>query len=113
MPTRKTSMNTPTHTEGSGQLVLDRETRNTSPPPLWKVVMLNDDFTPMEFVVAVLQAHFQKTLETAMQLMLQIHHQGRAVCGVYSKDVAETKVECVLHAARHHGHPLQCLVEQA
>ncbi len=75
--------------------------------------MLNDDYTPMEFVVMVLQQYFSHDLETATQIMLMIHHHGRAVCGVFSKDIASTKVELVLAAARRNGHPLQCFMEAA
>lgn len=75
--------------------------------------MLNDDFTPMEFVIIVLQEYFLHDIETATQIMLKIHHEGRAVCGVYTKDIAATKVELVLAAARRAGHPLQCILETA
>ncbi len=80
---------------------------------MFKVLMLNDDYTPMEFVVMVLQEYFQCDLETSTHIMLKIHHEGRAVCGVYTKDVAATKVELVLAAARRGGHPLQCILEAA
>ena len=73
--------------------------------------MLNDDFTPMEFVVMVLQEFFSKDRESATQIMLKIHLDGKGVCGVYSKDVAATKVDQVLDAARKFGHPLQCVSE--
>ncbi|MEY4018325.1 MAG: ATP-dependent Clp protease adapter protein ClpS [Pseudomonadota bacterium] len=73
--------------------------------------MLNDDFTPMEFVVMVLQEFFSKDRESATQIMLKIHLDGKGVCGVYSKDVAATKVDQVLEAARKSGHPLQCVAE--
>ena len=73
--------------------------------------MLNDDYTPMEFVVVVIQEYFQKDLETATQIMLKIHLDGKGVCGVYTKDVASTKVDLVLEAARKAGHPLQCVCE--
>ncbi len=78
---------------------------------MFQVVMLNDDFTPMEFVVMVLQEFFSKDRESATQIMLKIHLDGKGVCGVYSKDVAATKVEQVMDAARKAGHPLQCLSE--
>ena len=71
------------------------------------------DYTPMEFVVMVLQRFFQRDMDTATHIMLQIHHEGRGVCGVYPKDVAATKVELVLTAARREGHPLQCIMEAA
>ena len=78
---------------------------------MYQVVMLNDDFTPMEFVVRVLQEFFSKDRETATQIMLKIHLEGKGVCGVYTRDVALTKVELVLQTARQAGHPLQCLSE--
>ena len=73
--------------------------------------MLNDDYTPMEFVVMVLQQFFSKDRETATQIMLKIHLDGKAVCGVFSKDVAASKVDQVMDAANQAGHPLQCLSE--
>lgn len=75
--------------------------------------MLNDDYTPMEFVVMVLQEHFHHGIDVATLIMLKIHHEGRAVCGVYTRDVAATKVELVLAAARQAAHPLQCIMEVA
>lgn len=94
-------------------VVVERKKARLQPPRLYQVVMLNDDFTPMEFVVMVLQHYFQRDLETATHIMLKIHHEGRGVCGVYPKDVAATKVELVLAAARRDGHPLQCIMEAA
>ena len=98
---------------GQGTVVAERRAARTKPPSLYQVVMLNDDYTPMEFVVMVLQQYFQRDLETSTQIMLKIHHEGRGVCGVFSKDVAATKVELVLSAARRAGHPLQCIMEAA
>jgi ATP-dependent Clp protease adaptor protein ClpS len=92
-------------------VVLERVPQRVKPPQMYQVVMLNDDYTPMEFVVVVLQEYFNKDLETATQIMLKIHLDGKGVCGVYTKDVAATKVEQVLQAARKAGHPLQCLSE--
>jgi ATP-dependent Clp protease adaptor protein ClpS len=92
-------------------VVLERLTEKTKPPQMYQVVMLNDDFTPMEFVVMVLQEFFSKDRESATQIMLKIHLDGKGVCGVYSKDVAATKVDQVAEAAKKHGHPLQCLSE--
>jgi ATP-dependent Clp protease adaptor protein ClpS len=97
--------------DGQGAVVAERQPAKVEPPGLYQVVMLNDDFTPMEFVVLVLQEYFLRDLETATQIMLKIHHEGRGVCGVYTKDVATTKVELVLAAARRGGHPLQCILE--
>ena len=98
---------------GEDAVVVERQTAKTEPPRMYQVVMLNDDYTPMEFVVMVLQEYFKRDLETATQIMLKIHHDGRGVCGVYSKDVAATKVELVLAAARRGGYPLQCIMEAA
>ncbi len=81
-------------------------------PPLYKVLLLNDDFTPMEFVVDILQRFFRKDREQATRIMLQVHTHGHGVCGVYTKDVAATKVEQVLHYAKAHQHPLQCVMEE-
>ena len=76
---------------------------------MYQVVMLNDDYTPMEFVVMVLQQFFSKDRETATQIMLKIHLDGKGVCGVFTKDVAASKVDQVMDAANQAGHPLQCL----
>ena len=103
----------PRQDDGQGAVVVERKTQRTRPPRMYQVVMLNDDYTPMEFVVMVLQEYFKRDLETATQIMLKIHHEGRGVCGVYTKDVAATKVELVLGAARRAGHPLQCIMEAA
>ena len=99
--------------DGQGAVVAERKSQKTEPPRMYQVVLLNDDYTPMEFVVMVLQEYFNRDLEVATQIMLKIHHGGRGVCGVYSKDVAATKVELVLAAARRGGHPLQCIMESA
>jgi ATP-dependent Clp protease adaptor protein ClpS len=100
----------PKRDEG-GTAVLERLTQKVQPPQMHQVLMLNDDFTPMEFVVMVIQEFFAKDLETATQIMLKIHLDGKGVCGVYSRDVAATKVDQVLDAARRSGHPLQCVSE--
>jgi ATP-dependent Clp protease adaptor protein ClpS len=94
-------------------VVVDRQVVKVDPPRMYQVILLNDDYTPMEFVVMVLQEYFNRDLESATQIMLRIHHDGRGVCGVFSKDVAATKVELVLAAARRGGHPLQCIMEAA
>jgi len=93
--------------------ILERKEQALKPPAMYKVVLLNDDFTPMEFVVMVLQEYFKLDLETSTQIMLKIHHEGRGVCGLFTKDIAATKVELVLAAARRYGHPLQCIMEAA
>ena len=77
----------------------------------YRVLLLNDDYTPMEFVVVVIQEFFNKDSDTATQIMLKIHLDGKGVCGVFSKDVAATKVDQVTEAARKSGHPLQCVSE--
>ena len=99
--------------DGQGSVVVERQEATTEPPRLYQVVLLNDDYTPMEFVVMILQEFFGHDLETATQIMLKIHHEGRGVCGVFTKDVAATKVESVSAAARRGGHPLQCILEAA
>jgi ATP-dependent Clp protease adaptor protein ClpS len=99
--------------DGGGAVVAERKAARVKPPSLYQVVMLNDDYTPMEFVVMVLRHFFQRDADTATHIMLKIHHEGRGICGVYPKDVAATKVELVLTAARREGHPLQCIMEAA
>ena len=94
-----------------GAVVLERRTLKTKPPQMYQVLMLNDDYTPMEFVVVVIQEFFNKDRESATQIMLKIHLDGKGVCGVFSKDVAATKVDQVTEAARKNGHPLQCVSE--
>lgn len=96
---------------GSDALVLERRPEKVKPPQMYQVVLLNDDYTPMEFVVVIIQEFFNKDRETATQIMLKIHLDGKGVCGVFSKDVAATKVDQVTEAARKNGHPLQCVSE--
>lgn len=103
----------PAPDDGGSATTLERVAQKTEPPRLYQVLLLNDDFTPMEFVVMVLQEYFRHDLDTATQIMLKIHHEGRGICGVFTKDVAATKVEMVLAAARRAGHPLQCIMEAA
>ena len=85
----------------------------TKKPSNYKVLMLNDDYTPMEFVVHVLQRFFNMGIEDATRVMLQVHQNGVAVCGVFPYEVAETKVSQVMDAAKEHQHPLQCTLEKA
>ena len=82
-------------------------------PPLYKVIILNDDYTPMDFVVEVLQKFFGMDLGMATQIMLHVHTRGMGVCGVYTRDVAETKVHQVNNYARENQHPLLCTMEKA
>ncbi|MES2771241.1 MAG: ATP-dependent Clp protease adapter ClpS [Pseudomonadota bacterium] len=81
-------------------------------PPFYKVTLLNDDFTPMEFVILVLQRFFMMDQEQATRVMLKVHTEGRAVCGVYPRDIAATKVEQITSFAREHQHPLACVMEE-
>ena len=83
----------------------------TKRPSMYKVLLLNDDYTPMEFVVILLERFFAKQREQAVQIMLHVHQKGVGVCGVYPRDIAETKVSQVLDFARDHQHPLQCTME--
>ena len=81
-------------------------------PPLYKVILLNDDFTPMEFVVYILINFFNMDSSKATRLMLQIHTQGKGICGIFAKEIAETKVETVNRYSREHKHPLLCVMEK-
>jgi ATP-dependent Clp protease adaptor protein ClpS len=91
--------------------VLEAKKSKTKPPPMFKVLLLNDDYTPMDFVILVLQKFFSLSREQATQVMLKVHREGMGVCGVYPKDVAATKVELVRSYAKQHQHPLQCVME--
>jgi ATP-dependent Clp protease adaptor protein ClpS len=93
--------------------VLEAERTRAAPPPMYKVLLLNDDYTPMEFVVAVLQRFFSMDREQATRIMLKVHNEGRGVCGVFPRDIAATKVELVLSYAREHQHPLACVMEES
>jgi ATP-dependent Clp protease adaptor protein ClpS len=99
-------------THKQSEFLVEAERTSTKPPPLYKVLLLNDDFTPMEFVVIVLQQFFGMDRERAMRVMLQVHTEGSGVCGVFPKDVATTKVEQVVSFARQHQHPLACVMEE-
>lgn len=83
-----------------------------APPPVYKVLLLNDDYTPMDFVIHVLQKFFFKSHEQATQIMLKVHTEGRGVCGLYPVDIATSKVAQVLAYSRQHQHPLQCVMEE-
>lgn len=99
--------------EGTGEaiLVLEPKTK-TLPPPFYKVILLNDDYTPMDFVVDVLKSVFRKSHRDAINIMLEVHHTGAGLCGVFTRDVAETKAQMVVDRARSHEFPLQCVVER-
>ena len=92
--------------------VLEAKKAKVKLPPMYKVLLLNDDYTPMEFVVLVLQKFFGMTRERATQVMLKVHREGMGVCGVFPRDVASTKVQQVAAYARKHQHPLQCVMEE-
>ena len=98
--------------DDGGSVVLERRTQKTQPPQMYQVVMLNDDYTPMEFVVVVLQKFFGMSRERATQVMLKVHREGIGVCGVYPRDVATTKVQQVAAYSRKHQHPLQGGMEE-
>ena len=92
--------------------VVTKTRPKTKKPSLYKVLLLNDDYTPMEFVVHVLEKYFNKGREDATRIMLQVHQKGVGICGVYTYEVAETKVTQVIDFSRQHGHPLQCTMEK-
>ena len=98
--------------QGPG-VVVEKARPKLKKPPLYKVILLNDDYTPMEFVVLVLEQFFAMNREKATQIMLHVHTRGRGVCGIYTRDIAETKVAQVNDFARTHQHPLLCTMEEA
>ncbi|HYP67054.1 MAG TPA: ATP-dependent Clp protease adapter ClpS [Thiobacillaceae bacterium] len=93
--------------------LLAPEKARVKPPPLYKVILLNDDYTPMEFVVEILQKFFAMDREQATRIMLKVHTEGMGICGVFPRDIAHTKVEQVVHYSRSHQHPLQCTMEES
>jgi ATP-dependent Clp protease adaptor protein ClpS len=95
-----------------GSTIVKPSETHTKPPPMYQVVMYNDDYTPMEFVVYVLEQFFNKSREDATRIMLHVHQHGVGVCGVFTYEVAETKVAQVVDTARRHQHPLQCTMEK-
>lgn len=95
-----------------GSVVLEPQKAGVKPPPMYKVLLLNDDFTPMDFVVVVLEQFFAMTREQASVVMLKVHREGKGVCGVFPRDVAATKVDQVTAFARRHQHPLACVMEE-
>ena len=99
-------------TKHESTTLLEAERSKTKPPKLYKVLLLNDDYSTMVFVVEVLQIFFGMDRERAMQVMLKVHNEGSAVCGVYPKDTAETKVAQVTAFAIENGHPLRCILEE-
>jgi ATP-dependent Clp protease adaptor protein ClpS len=95
-----------------GTAVISKTRTQTKRPSLYRVLILNDDYTPMEFVVHVIERFFNKDHETATRIMLHVHHHGIGECGIYTYEVAETKVTQVMDFARKHQHPLQCVMEK-
>jgi len=98
--------------DGSGTGVVVKTKPKTKKPSMYKVLMLNDDYTPMEFVVHILERFFNKNRQEATRIMLHVHRRGVGVCGIYTYEVAETKVTQVMDFARQHQHPLQCTLEK-
>src|SRR5215510_10626772 len=111
-PIRGTGGNGDSNDRGIGTGIVTRTRPKTKKPSLYKVLILNDDYTPMEFVVHVLERFFAKPREEAVQIMLHVHRHGVGICGVYTFEVAETKVAQVIELARRHQHPLQCTMEK-
>jgi ATP-dependent Clp protease adaptor protein ClpS len=103
---------TPEH-EHHRDLAVETTKPQTARPPLYQVILINDDFTPMDFVVEVLQQFFGMNREKATQIMLHVHTRGRGVCGVFTREVAESKVTQVNEFSRQHQHPLLCTMEKA
>ncbi len=97
---------------GSGTAVITRTRTQTKRPSMYRVLLLNDDYTPQEFVVTVLRKFFSKGVEEARRIMLHVHQHGVGECGVFTYEVAETKVTQVMDYARKHQHPLQCIMEK-
>jgi ATP-dependent Clp protease adaptor protein ClpS len=97
---------------GPGTAVISKTKPQTKRPNMYRVLILNDDYTPMEFVVHVLERFFGKDHEAATRIMLHVHHHGIGECGIYTYEVAETKVTQVMDFARKHQHPLQCVMEK-
>ena len=101
-----------TDTPGNGAAVITRTRTQAKRPNMYRVLLLNDDYTPMEFVIAILQSFFNKDPEEATQIMLHVHHNGVGECGVFTYEIAETKVAQVMDHARKNQHPLQCIMEK-
>ncbi|MEH6503844.1 MAG: ATP-dependent Clp protease adapter ClpS [Cycloclasticus sp.] len=99
--------------DDDGSLAVQEAKPKLQKPPMYKVLLLNDDFTPMDFVVSVLQTIFFKTKEEAVRITMNVHTTGIGVCGVYTKDIAETKVQQVIQSAQENQHPLQCTLEES
>ncbi len=94
-------------------LIVEKAKPKLKPPRMYKVILLNDDYTPMEFVVHILELFFGMNRDKATQIMLHVHTRGKGVCGIYTRDIAETKVAQVTDYSREHQHPLFCTMEEA
>ncbi|KAF0804165.1 hypothetical protein A6D6_03333 [Alcanivorax xiamenensis] len=103
----------PVDPDRQGDLAVEASKPRLKRPSMYKVIMLNDDYTPMDFVVEVLETFFRMDREQATRVMLTVHTEGKAVCGVFPRDIAETKAAQVVDYAREHQHPLMCQVERA
>lgn len=114
MSSKDSAPNKPIHIDDDGVQtgIAVKSRARTKKPAMYKVLMLNDDYTPMEFVVHVLIQYFNKSEEAATQIMLHVHQRGVGICGVFTYEVAETKVSQVMDLARHNQHPLQCTIEK-
>lgn len=97
----------------TGTATITKPKSQTKTPPLYRVILMNDDFTPMDFVIHVIQKFFGKDLEEATQIMLQVHYKGAGICGVFSHEIAETKTHQVNQYSRQNRHPLKCTMEKA
>jgi ATP-dependent Clp protease adaptor protein ClpS len=93
--------------------LLEKEKTQTKPPSMYNVLLMNDDYTPMDFVIDILGRFFSMDLDKATQIMLKVHYEGKAICGTYTAEVAETKVAQVTAYSRENGHPLLCTMEKA
>lgn len=102
-----------TQRDSEGGLVVEEAKPRLKRPSMFQVVLLNDDYTPMEFVVAVLEQIFAMDRELAVRVMLKVHTEGKGICGVFTREIAETKADQVGQAARDHEHPLLCVIEPA
>jgi ATP-dependent Clp protease adaptor protein ClpS len=97
---------------GSGTAVISESKSKAKTPPLYRVILMNDDYTPMDFVILVLQKYFQKEIPEATKIMLQIHNQGSGLCGTFTYEIAETKTYQVNQFSRQNRHPLKCVMER-
>jgi ATP-dependent Clp protease adaptor protein ClpS len=111
--TKNPTVGNPNNPHIEDTILLEKQAEKVKTPSMYKVLLLNDDYTPMEFVVMVIQEYFSKDHETATRIMLQVHLVGKGICGVFTRDVAATKVHQVIELSREAGHPLQCTMEEA